>query len=52
MVFILNVLFGFLAGFLTAYVARRLGADDKIAFVLGLIVGIIVYLGNFAVQAV
>jgi len=52
MILILNVLFGLLAGFLVNWLASRLGADDKVALVLGVIAGIIVFLGNFAVQVV
>jgi uncharacterized membrane protein YeaQ/YmgE (transglycosylase-associated protein family) len=47
-VFILNVLFGFLGGFLASYASRRLGADDRVSFVVGAIVGIMVYLMSFA----
>ena len=50
MAFLLNILFGLLAGFGASYVCRRLGVGDPIAFVVGLIVGIIVFLANLAVR--
>ena len=48
MIFVLNVLLGALAFFVTQWVCRRLDVDAKVAFVLGLIAGVLVYLSNFA----
>lgn len=48
--FLLNVLFGIIAFFLSDYALARIGATDPIKVVGAFIVGIVVYLANFAGQ--
>lgn len=52
MVFILNVLFGLVAGVLTDFVLRRVGVADPAKVLIAVIVGIVVFLANFAAQVV
>ena len=52
--FIINLILGLLAFFVARYIANMVlpdGADkDKIAIIVGLLAGIIIYFANFAVQ--
>lgn len=48
--FLLNVLFGALGGYIVYYVLKRLRSPEEIAVIIGVIVAIVVFFANFAVQ--
>jgi len=48
--FLLNILFGVLGGFLASYIARRCHVSDPAAVIIGLTVGVIIFICNFAAQ--
>lgn len=52
MIFLLNIVFGLLAGWLTDYVLGRAGVDSPIRVIIAVVVGIVVFLANLAAQVV
>lgn len=51
MIFLLNLVFGLLAGWLTDYVLARMGVEAPVRVVVAVIVGIIIFLLNLAALA-
>jgi hypothetical protein len=50
MAVLLNIVFGLLAGWLTIWLLEKAGAPQPIAVIIGVIVGILVFLVNLVSQ--
>lgn len=48
--FILNIIFGLIAGFLTDYVLARMGVSDPVKVLVAVLVGVVVFLADLASQ--
>ncbi len=48
--FLINVVLGLLAGWLTDYILTRVGVANPIRVGIAVIVGVLVFMANFAVQ--
>ncbi len=52
MVFLLNIVFGLLAGYLSRYVMAQMKVTDPVNIILAVIFGIVVFLLNLAAHIV
>ena len=52
MIFLLNLLFAFLAGMLANYLLATTGVSDPIKIILAIIVGFVVFFANLAAQVI
>ena len=50
MLFLINVVFGLLAGWLADYLLERVGVQSKPRVIIATMVGLIVFLANLAVK--
>ncbi len=48
MVFIVNLIFALLAGLLTDYLMRRVGAEPRMSIIVAILVGIVIFIANLA----
>lgn len=52
MILLLNLIFALLAFFATRYVMASVGAANPIATLVGVLMGIVVFLANFGAQVI
>lgn len=52
MVFLLNLLFAFLAGVITLWIGKELNSERRIVVIIAVIVGVLVFIANLGAQVV